>query len=86
MKEVYLCPVTVSEPLGDFYRLTVHSRELCRLAKAGQFLHVRCGEKTLRRPISIHDVEGDEITMIYEVRATAPVGFLSGSPEISWTC
>ena len=56
MKDVFLCPVTVSEPLGDFYVLTVHSRELCHLAKPGQFLHVRCGEKTLRRPISIHDV------------------------------
>ena len=68
MKDVFLCPVTVSEPLGDSYVLTVHSRELCHLAKPGQFLHVRCGEKTLRRPISIHDVEGDEITMVYEVK------------------
>ena len=33
MKDVFLCPVTVSEPLGDFYVLTVHSRELCHLAK-----------------------------------------------------
>ena len=65
MKEVFLCPVTASAPLGDYYVLTVHSRELCHFAKQGQFLHVRCGE---RRPISIHDVEGDEITMIYEVK------------------
>ena len=68
MKEVYLCPVTVSEPLGDYYILTVKSRGLCELAQQGQFLHVLCGEKTLRRPISIHNVEGDEITMIYEVK------------------
>lgn len=68
MKEVYLCPVTASAPMGDYFALTVHSRALCHLAQPGQFLHVRCGEKTLRRPISIHDVEGDEITMIYEVK------------------
>ena len=68
MKEVYLCPVTASVPVGDYFALTVHSRALCQLAQPGQFLHVRCGEKTLRRPISIHDVEGDEITMIYEVK------------------
>ena len=68
MKEVYLCPVTVSQPLGDFYILTVKCPELCALAQTGQFLHVLCGEKTLRRPISIHNVEGDEITMIYEVK------------------
>ena len=68
MKEVYLCPVTVSQPLGDYYILTVKSQPLCELARQGQFLHVLCGEKTLRRPISIHNVEGDEITMIYEVK------------------
>ena len=68
MKEVYLCPVVKSEPLEDYYILTVQSEALCSLAKPGQFLHVKCGEKTLRRPISIHDVVGDEITMIYEVK------------------
>ena len=68
MKDVFLCPVTVSEPLGDYYILSVQCRELCELAEPGQFLHVRCGEKTLRRPISIHDVEGDEINMVYEVK------------------
>lgn len=68
MKEVYLCPVTVSEPLGDYYILTLRNQQLCSLAQQGQFLHVLCGEKTLRRPISIHDVSGDEITMIYEVK------------------
>lgn len=68
MKEVYLCPVTASEPLGDYYKLTVKSQALCDLTKAGQFLHVRCGEKTLRRPISIHNVSGDAITMIYEAK------------------
>lgn len=68
MKDVFQCPVTVSEPLGGYYILSVQCRELCELAEPGQFLHVRCGEKTLRRPISIHDVEGDEITMVYEVK------------------
>lgn len=68
MKEIYLCPVTVSKPLGDYYILTVRSQSLCELAQPGQFLHVRCGDKPLRRPISIQDVSGDEITMIYEVK------------------
>jgi len=68
MKEVYLCPVKVSKPLGDYFILTVESHDLCALAQPGQFLHVKCGEKTLRRPISIHAVEGDAITMVYEVK------------------
>ena len=59
---MYFCVhVTVSEPLGDFYVLTVHSRELCHLAHSpGSLSMCSCGEKTLRRPISIRDVEGDE--------------------------
>lgn len=68
MKEVYLCPVTDAHPCGDYHVLTVQSQQLCSLARQGQFLHVLCGEKTLRRPISIHNVEGDKITMIYEVK------------------
>ena len=68
MKEVCLCPVTVSRPMGDYYELTVSSPALAREAKPGQFLHVLCGEKTLRRPISIHAVEGDCLTMVYEVK------------------
>ena len=68
MKEVYLCPVVRSAPLGDYFILTVNAPALCRMAQPGQFLHVLCGGHTLRRPISIHDVSGDNITMIYEVK------------------
>ncbi len=68
MKDIYLCPVTRTGPLGDYFITTVRCAQLCSEAKQGQFLHVLCGEKTLRRPISIHNVEGDEITFIYEVK------------------
>lgn len=68
MKNVYLCPITASQPLGNYYKLTVRSPELSALAQPGQFLHLRCGEKTLRRPISIHDIQGDTLTMVYQVK------------------
>lgn len=70
--------------VGDYYILSVQCRELCELAEPGQFLHVRCGEKTLRRPISIHDVEGDEITMVYEVKGEGTRCSLSGRPAMYW--
>ena len=54
MKEVYLCPVTVSQSLWDYFILTVKSKALCELAQQGQFLHVLCGEKTLRRPLGTY--------------------------------
>jgi dihydroorotate dehydrogenase electron transfer subunit len=68
MKDIYLCPITESKPLGDYFLLTVTCAALAKEAKPGQFLHVKCGEKTLRRPISIHNVEGDQVTMVYEAK------------------
>ena len=68
MKKTYCCPIVACGPVGDYFTLTVASEELCKLAKPGQFLHVRCGEKPLRRPISIHDAENGRLTMIYEVK------------------
>ena len=68
MKQIYLCPVAACGPMGDYFTLTVEAPELCGLIKPGQFLHVRCGEKPLRRPISIHDAEDGLVTMIYEVK------------------
>jgi len=42
--------------------------ELAEMSKAGQFAHVLVPGKTLRRPISICDVEGDVIRLVFEVR------------------
>lgn len=42
--------------------------EIVRETQPGQFVMVRCGEETvLRRPLSIHQVEGDRITLLYAV-------------------
>lgn len=48
--------------------LVLQSRELAREARPGQFLHIQCGEKQLRRPISIGGVTGDTLTLILEVK------------------
>jgi dihydroorotate dehydrogenase electron transfer subunit len=54
------------EGLFDF---TIQNKEMAEKCLAGQFLHIKCGNKTmLRRPISICDVEGDNIRFIFEVR------------------
>ena len=68
MKDIVLCPVTASAPLGDYFTLTVKSAALAEAAKPGQFLHIRCGEKPLRRPISIHAVTGDTLTVVFEAK------------------
>ncbi len=41
--------------------------EIAREAKPGQFVMVRCGECTLPRPFSVHQVKGDDIALFYAV-------------------
>ena len=55
-------------PLGSYMMMTLEQPEIAREALPGQFLHIRCGEQTLRRPISIGGVRGDRVTLIFEVK------------------
>ena len=48
--------VSANKLNSSCYDFLIFSPEIVALAKAGQFLHVRCGEKTLRRPISICEI------------------------------
>ena len=76
MKQVYLCPVTESHPVGDYHLIRVLAPALAALANPGQFLHIRCGSQSLRRPISIFDVREDIVSFIFEVKGTG-TAFLS---------
>lgn len=40
--------------------------DVSAVTAAGQFVEVRLPEKFLRRPISVCDVEGDELTLVYK--------------------
>lgn len=57
------------------YDFTVACPEIAAEAKAGQFLHIRCGEFTLRRPISICALSDDRtaIRIVFEVRGEGTV-------------
>lgn len=46
----------------------LQNETLASLARPGQFAHVLVPGKTLRRPISICDVEGDCLRLVFEVR------------------
>ncbi|MEL7564265.1 MAG: dihydroorotate dehydrogenase electron transfer subunit [Dehalobacterium sp.] len=72
------CQVTgkilINRPVSPIHRqMILNLPDLAAVAKAGQFLHIRCGEKTesmIRRPISINsaDREKGEIGLLYEVK------------------
>jgi len=70
MPDRFFCEVVDNERLGDniFYVAVVAGR-LAEESRAGQFLHIKCGEgRVLRRPISISSVRGDSIEFVFEVK------------------
>lgn len=64
------CVVLTVEKLNPHaISLTVDAGELARQALPGQFVHVKCGpSRFLRRPISICDVSGGRMRLVFEVR------------------
>lgn len=51
------------------FSLTVRCDDAAFSAQPGQFLHILCGHsRILRRPISIADVQGDAVTMVFEAK------------------
>lgn len=55
---------------GDYFQVRFHAPEICRKARAGQFVHVRIdhrGDRILRRPFSIRDCEGDALGIVYKI-------------------
>ena len=69
MPDVYNCMLLASVRLTETsYDLRVLSRELCQSAAPGQFVHIKCGDKTLRRPISICDADEESLRLIVDIR------------------
>ena len=53
---------------GDYFLVRFHAPEICRKARAGQFVHVRIDhrdDRILRRPFSIQNGEGDALSIMY---------------------
>lgn len=59
--------VALSATAFDF---TIHCKDVAAEAEAGQFVNLRCGEKMLRRPISICQIDKKRgnIRLVFEVR------------------
>jgi len=68
---VELTRVTANtEPMPDARLIWLEAPKIAPQVKPGQFVMVRCGEKgeyQLRRPLSIHQREGDKIALLFSV-------------------
>ncbi len=61
--------ISITKITDAAYRMVINAPDITAAAKPGQFVHIKCGEgNMLRRPISICSVDGDELTIIFEVR------------------
>ncbi len=49
------------------YLMLVEAPDIAEAAQPGQFVTVRCGDLTLRRPFSIHQASGREIGLLFKV-------------------
>ncbi len=65
-----ICRVIGNGEVGaGLFALTMEAPVLCLQAQPGQFVHITCGEgNLLRRPISICNVEGDKMTLVFQVK------------------
>ena len=70
MPEKYICEIIEATiPTDNVHALTFISADLAERARAGQFLHIKCGdERILRRPFGICEVSGDTLKIVFEVK------------------
>ncbi len=53
----------------DVFLISFYAPEIAAGAKPGQFVHIKCGHsRPLRRPFGIADVDGEKLSVIFEVR------------------
>lgn len=83
MAKQELCVVTAREEYGSgLFALTLHAPCLAALAQPGQFVHITCGEGSfLRRPISICDVRGEELKIVFQVKGEGTAWLSRRTPK-----
>ncbi len=62
--------ISKKEIAAGFFDFTVSAPEFAGIAKAGQFAHIRVGDRTLRRPISICEIGKEEgnLRFVFQIR------------------
>lgn len=72
MKDSQICKILKNEEvLPGIFSMELLAPQACTDAEPGQFVHIKCPSYEqifLRRPISICDVNGDVMRLVYEVR------------------
>ncbi|MFC2048240.1 dihydroorotate dehydrogenase electron transfer subunit [Chloroflexota bacterium] len=68
MEQVVAPIISNSEVMPRVYLIWLECPQIASQARPGQFVTMRCGEDTmLRRPLSIHQVEGNRLALLFSV-------------------
>ncbi len=68
MKLGFASVTSNDEVMPGTYLMWLESPQIVTQAKPGQFVMVRCGEESLlRRPLSIHQLDGDKLALLFTV-------------------
>jgi dihydroorotate dehydrogenase electron transfer subunit len=63
-----LCTITSNmEVMPGIHLIWIEAPDIAVAAQPGQFITVRCGDFTLRRPFSIHQVSSQEIALLFKI-------------------
>ncbi len=63
-----LCSVVSNvEVMPGIHLMWIEAPDIAMAAQPGQFITVRCGNFTLRRPFSVHQVSSQEIAILFKV-------------------
>ncbi len=67
-KKQTLCTITSNvEVMPGIHLMWIEAPDIAVAAQPGQFITVRCGDFTLRRPFSVHQVSSREIALLFKV-------------------
>ncbi|NWF77331.1 MAG: dihydroorotate dehydrogenase electron transfer subunit [Chloroflexi bacterium] len=63
-----LCTVASNlELMPGVYLMWIEAPDIAVTAQPGQFITVRCGDFTLRRPFSVHQISSQELALLFKV-------------------
>jgi dihydroorotate dehydrogenase electron transfer subunit len=67
MKQTLCSVASNMEVMPGIYLMWIEAPDIAVAAQPGQFITVRCGDFTLRRPLSVHQVSSQEIALLFKV-------------------
>lgn len=68
MKQILASVISNNEVMPCTHLVWLEAHTIAAAARPGQFVMVHCGEETmLRRPLSIHRVDGDKLALLFAI-------------------